>query len=197
MNNINLKIYYFKYILINKNNIKMTSMVEHTEDKLFKIRLIECDKIYHIEKKKLMISNILKDMIHEYDSNDEEIPIMKCDEETFNKVLDYMNHYIIESMNEVPKPVPQNAKVGDIVQPFYLDFIFGESIDLTPEQEKLLYNLFIISNYLDIKSLFSLCCLKTAIMIRNADKDKLAKMFADNSNIESNESNHENESTTN
>lgn len=29
----------------------MSSMMEQTEDKLFKIRLIECDKIYHIEKR--------------------------------------------------------------------------------------------------------------------------------------------------
>ncbi len=168
----------------------MSAIVEN--NKLYTIKLVESDKTFQIEGSKLFLSNVLKEMINENDDNSEEIPIMKCDEITFLKVKEYMDHYIEEPMNEVPKPVPQNAKVGDIVQPFYTDFIFGESIDLTQEQEKMLYNLFIISNFLDMKSLFSLCCLKTAIMMRNADKEKLAKMFNDN-----NDNNDENDNSIN
>lgn len=163
----------------------MSALVENT--KLYTIKLVECDKTFQIEGRKLILSNVLKEMINENESthgSEEEIPIMKCDENTFLKVIEYLDHYIEEPMNEVPKPVPQNAKVGDIVQSFYTEYIFGESIDLTTEQEKMLYNLFIISNFLDIKSLFSLCCLKTAIMMRNADREKLAKMFNnDNDNV--------------
>jgi hypothetical protein len=158
-------------------------------NKIYTIKLVECDKTFEIEGSKLFLSNLLKDMINENDDNSEEIPIMKCDETTFLKVKEFMDHYFEEPMNEVPKPVPQNAKVGDIVQPFYSDFIFGESIDLTLEQEKMIYNLFIISNFLDMKSLFSLCCLKTAIMMRNADKEKLAKMFNDNNDENDNSDN--------
>ncbi len=163
----------------------------NTENILFTVRL-ESGKTYQIEKNKLLLSNLLAEMINENNSNEEEIPIMKCSDETFEKVIEFMDHYIIEPMNEVPKPVPQNAKVGDIVQEFYVNYIFGESIDLTTEQEKMLYNLFIITNYLDMRSLFSLCCLKTAIMMRNADKEKLAKMFNDDSNEEVNNDNSSN-----
>ncbi len=145
-------------------------------DPIYTLR-INSGETFTIEKSKLKISNVLYEMTEGDESGGCEIPVLKGDKDTMDKIVKFMNHYITEPMNEVPKPVPQNAKVSDIVQTYYIEFIFGDSNDLTPEQERMMYNLFIISNYLDIKPLFALCCLKTAVMMRNADREKLARMF--------------------
>ncbi len=146
---------------------------------------IPSGETYELTENEVKLCELFNVMIGENDN--EEIPIMRedCDKETFDKIVVFLNHYVNEPMNKVPKPVPQNSKIGDIVQPFYVDYIFGESTETTPEQEKILCSLINVSNYLEINSLLSLCCLKITVMIRNADRQKLAEMFGEDSNSES------------
>lgn len=79
--------------------------------------------------------------------------------ETLSKVVSFLNQNVIEPMNKVPKKALKSSNVGDVVQNWYAQFIDIEIIQLC-----CLIN---AGEFLSIKSLLDLCCVRFATIIRD------------------------------
>lgn len=149
-------------------------------DKKYSIHLKD-GSILQIEKNKLFICKTLLPMMENEDDEENIMIPHDINKNTFDKILVFLNYYIENPMNVIPKPIPNDSKMSNLVQPFYLEYIYGDNNDLSEDEERELEKLVDAANFLDNEPLLSLCCAKIAIMIKSADKEKLNKMFGTSS----------------
>jgi len=121
-------------------------------------------------------SNLLNNMIDESDDNEDdkqEIPILNILSNTLSKVIEFMNHYHIEPMTEIPKPIPEND-ITKVVSKWYAEFV-----DL---DNNTLFELINAANYLDITSLLNLTCAAVALKIKGKTPEEICQTFGIESN---------------
>jgi hypothetical protein len=100
---------------------------------------------------------------------DEYIPLPEINKETFEKVIEYLEH--IESGNAAPnieKPVRSND-MKDVTTEFYANLV-----DLDDDHVQ---DLMLAANWLDIKDLLVLCCAKMGSVIRGLTIPEFRKRF--------------------
>jgi S-phase kinase-associated protein 1 len=86
--------------------------------------------------------------------------------ETLGKIVSYLNHNLIEPMTKIPKSPLKSSKISDVVQDWYVQFIDVEIFQLC--------NLINAGEFLSIKSLLDLCCVRFATIIR--DKNSIPQI---------------------
>jgi len=90
----------------------------------------------------------------------EEIPFPQHDSDSIKKVVDYCE--LVEYKSEVPfqKQIKEDAKFEEVVQdPKEREFIIKLS-------EKELLSVVILANFMNIKRLFELCCVRMAYFFK-------------------------------
>jgi S-phase kinase-associated protein 1 len=104
--------------------------------------------------------NIMTDEMDDDEMDDDEmedIPILRVRSQVLSMIVDFMNHYDIDPMETIEKPLVSN-NIGDVVQHWYAVFI--ERLD-----EDVLYSLVNAANYMHIQPLLELTCAGVAISI--------------------------------
>lgn len=91
------------------------------------------------------------------DDEIEDIPILRVRSQVLSLIVDFMNHYDIDPMVTIPKPLISN-NIGDVVQHWYAVFI--ERID-----ENMLFDIVNAANYMHIQPLLELACAGVALSI--------------------------------
>jgi S-phase kinase-associated protein 1 len=122
------------------------------------------------------MSNLVVDTLGEDEDEDEEdcvdakdIPLPNVTAVVLQKVIDFCEHYRqIEEMIPIQTPL-KSAKLEDLVQPWYSDFV---KID-----KNMLFDLVAAANFMDIKPLLDLTCLAVSILIKGKSATELREMF--------------------
>ena len=108
------------------------------------------------------------------DSEDEmdDIPCPAVDKICLTKIVDFSEHYILDKMGKIPRPVHTNV-LSDIVGDWYASFVdFSKDFDL----EKL-FKLTLAANYMSNEPLLDLCCAKVASLIKGHSVESIRKTF--------------------
>ena len=109
-----------------------------------------------VEKEIASKSEWVKHIVDGSEQNDE-IPLPQIKKATLDKVIEYCTYINTNPPPVIEKPL-RNNELSDVIGPWYAEF-------LNLEQE-VLFELILAANFLDIKSLLELCCLKVAGFIK-------------------------------
>ena len=98
-------------------------------------------------------------------STSEEIPLPQYDSDTIKKVVDFCE--LVQYKNDVPYPsqIKEGDKLEDVIKND------KEREFITKLSEKELHSLVILANFLNIKRLFELCCVRMAYFFRAKEKN--------------------------
>eukprot|EP01035_Chromulina_nebulosa_P038176 gene38176-51557_t len=117
-------------------------------------------------------SGLLSRLIDDDNQNEQFIslpPLSNVNSAILSKVIEFLEHYNMEPMNEIEKPL-KSANIGDVVQDYYANFIGGL------HQEDL-FELILAANYTDIKPLLSLTCATVASQIKGKSPEDIRRIF--------------------
>eukprot|EP01036_Dinobryon_divergens_P032520 gene32520-42130_t len=117
-------------------------------------------------------SGLLSRLIDDDNQNEQFIslpPLSNVNSAILSKVIEFLEHYNMEPMNEIEKPL-KSANIGDVVQDYYANFIGGL------HQEDL-FELILAANYMDIKPLLSLTCATVASQIKGKSPEDIRRIF--------------------
>ena len=104
-----------------------------------------------------LVATTIDDDDAEDDDEVREIPLPNVKDVVLTKVIEYCAHYIEEAMTPIQTPL-KSAKIEELVQPWYADFVKVDQV--------LLFELVTAANFMDIKPLLDLTCLATAVLIK-------------------------------
>lgn len=155
-------------------------MAEFTESKKC-VNLISSEgTVFTVPIENAILSNLVKVMFEDcncdndndndndnYTDKISEIPIMNVSTTILSRVIDFMEHMKIEPLNDIEQPL-QTTDISEIVQERYVTFL-NEKNDI--------YELVNASNYMDIKPLLTLTCVKLATMIKDKSSEEIRQIF--------------------
>jgi hypothetical protein len=81
---------------------------------------------------------------------------------TLESVVEFLNHCVVEPMNPIPRKPIKSAKLGEVVQEWYCEYITGKGI----QQVCKITN---AAEFLGIQTLLDLCCAHLACLIKPKD----------------------------
>lgn len=129
----------------------------------------ECHS-FEIRIKDALLSKLVKTMI-DYECEDsevQEIPLPNVPAPTLAKVIEFMQHYSIDPVREVEKPL-KTVNMEELIQEWYFRFISVE-----PET---LCEIVLAANYMDIKPLLDLTCATLASIVKGKTPDEIHSIF--------------------
>lgn len=115
------------------------------------------------------ISNLVKMMMDTDTDSDEieEIPLLGVTSKILSQIVVFMEHIKEEPLNNISQPIQTND-ISEIVQERYVTFL---------NDTDNLHELISASNYMDIKPLLTLTCVKLACMIKGKSPEEIRKTF--------------------
>ncbi len=100
-----------------------------------------------------------------------DLPPLKVPSEIFPKVVEYCTHYQnVERLNDIPRPIQSHQLKKIVSQEWYYNFIIQFD-------QKSLFRLTTLANYLGVDSLLNLAGLTFALRVRRKNKDEVRKML--------------------
>ena len=112
------------------------------------------NQVFEVETESLKLSNFLSNLIIDFPNEEDEIPINEVDGKNLKLIIEYLNHYKIEEIKEIPKPLPS----GDLEQ-YINEWDYNLIKDLSLEECIDLLN---AAQFLDINALINLISAKIA-----------------------------------
>lgn len=139
------------------------------------LTLISCDEEnpakFTIAKKAAMMCNLVKNII-EGDQTAKEIEIKKVSGPILNLIVEYLTHHNGKVPAEIAKPI-RSVKMEKIVEdPWDAEFI-------NKQTKKVIFQIILGANYMDIKSLLHLGCAKIATLIKGKSPEEIKKILGD------------------
>lgn len=127
-------------------------------------------KLFMMDRSDALDIALIRTMIEENDSFDEEIPIDMVEYDQLQKIVDFIHQCQTKPYKApLPKPLPTNRLEDVIENKWYINFI-----DL-PKTE--LLKLVKIANYLNIERLFELASAKIGSLIKGMTIEELREFF--------------------
>lgn len=125
---------------------------------------------FPVSKQIAKMSVVIDSMMDESDYvADNEFPMPDVDSSTLQKVIEYCDHYLIDPMPEIAKPI-QSDDFAKLVPKWYDEYA---SIDY-----KVLFKIVEAANYMDIPPLMNLICAKIASMIKDKSIEQIRETFS-------------------
>ena len=123
---------------------------------------------FEISQKAAELSTVIKDSMED-DSNDT-FEAMRVHSVCLKKVVEFLKHYESEAMDDIPTPLG-GTKFEEIVkQDWYRDFVGTEDRDV-------IFDLLTAANYLGIKPLLDLACLKVTFMLTGKSAEDIRQIL--------------------
>ena len=125
------------------------------------------DKI-QITRKAAEMSKLIKEMLDEDEEDSPDIPLPNVQREALQKVVEFCEKHAEDPMTPISKPIKSTD----------MKVVVGEwdaaYIDL---EHRVLFDIILAANYLDIPELLDLGCAKIASMIKSKQPDEIKDMF--------------------
>eukprot|EP00341_Mesodinium_pulex_P013965 CAMPEP_0116896400 /NCGR_PEP_ID=MMETSP0467-20121206/5652_1 /TAXON_ID=283647 /ORGANISM="Mesodinium pulex, Strain SPMC105" /LENGTH=165 /DNA_ID=CAMNT_0004567549 /DNA_START=45 /DNA_END=542 /DNA_ORIENTATION=- len=116
------------------------------------------------------MSELVKTMFDDEQGDDEvqEIPLPNVKTQILAKVIEFLDHYKTDPMNEIEKPL-KSSNMSEVVQEWYSNFV---AVD-----QEVLFELILAANYMDIKPLLDITCATVASMIKGKTPEEIRQHF--------------------
>merc|ERR1711964_495519 len=139
------------------------------------LTLISCDEEnpakFTISRKAALMCNLVKN-ICEGDKTASEIEIKKVNGPILNLVVEYLKHHDGKVPAEITKPI-RSVKMEKLVEdPWDAEFI-------NKQTKKVIFQIILGANYMDIKCLLHLGCAKIATLIKGKSPEEIKTILAD------------------
>eukprot|EP00934_Nitzschia_sp_Nitz4_P006418 Nitzschia sp. Nitz4//scaffold207_size38617//32986//33657//NITZ4_007682-RA/size38617-augustus-gene-0.11-mRNA-1//1//CDS//3329541626//6408//frame0 len=123
------------------------------------------------------IAELVKDAAESRADDDEddsplEIEAIKFSTSGLNKVVEFMKHYAEEPMTEIKTPLEGSTFSEIIEQPWYDTFLSEDDVETD-----LFFELLIAANFMGIKPLLDLACLKATFRIAGKDRHEIQRIL--------------------
>lgn len=128
------------------------------------------------------ISDLIKDAAGDRDDDDDddedaaplEIEIARVKGPCLSKVVDFMNHHHDEKMNEIPTPLGGSSFNEVMTQTWYQDFVSDQNLG---ENNDMLFDLLTAANFMGIKELLDLSCLKVTFQLTGKSAEEIRQIL--------------------
>lgn len=138
-----------------------------------KIRLMsKDDTVFEITAKEGKIAQLILDATDENDDEEAEIVIARVGPECLGKVVDFMKHYAVEKMKEIPTPLGGSTFNEVMDQEWYQNFVSDENLD-----RDMLFDLLTAANFMGIKPLLDLTCLKVTFQLTGKNAEEIRQIL--------------------
>ena len=121
---------------------------------------------FTITKEVSQLSELFKTILE--DQKENEISLNIVSSQYLKRVIEFMNYYYISPFEEIQKPL-KSSNLKDFLSDWYISFL---DID-----NDTLFELISVANYLDIKPLLDLTCVKVASMIKGKNTSEITNIF--------------------
>ncbi len=127
----------------------------------------EDDQIFELPLRAANLSSFVSDALTEDDDGtDSEVKVLRVKGDCLKKVVEFLIKYKEEPMKEIPLPLGGNSFAEIVTQEWYQKFVAEEEVD-----REMLFALLTAANYMGIKPLLDLTCLKVTFELtgKNAE----------------------------
>jgi len=126
---------------------------------------------FPISKRAAMMCNLVKNII-QGDQTAKEIEIQKVTGPVLNLIVEYLQHHNGKVPADINKPI-RDVKMEKLVEdPWDAEFI-------NKQTKKVIFQIILGANYMDIKSLLHLGCAKIATLIKGKSPEEIKKILGD------------------
>mmetsp|Transcript_22235 Transcript_22235/g.45007 ORF Transcript_22235/g.45007 Transcript_22235/m.45007 type:complete len:172 (-) Transcript_22235:314-829(-) len=148
-------------------------MSSETDSRTVKLISREGDA-YELPAEAAKLSKLVKDAIDcENDDDDEEgvgeVVIAKVKSDCLRKVVEFLKHYAEDPMTEIESPLKGETILEIVQEEWYRNFI---EVD-----QPLLFELVTAGNFMDIKPLLDLACLKVSVLLMGKNAEEIRVML--------------------
>lgn len=150
------------------DNNSATPMVQDDAGEEKKLRLVSQEGEKFKVSKKIAISSELVKTMAEGDKEENEIPLPNVKSSVLRKVVEYMKYHVDNPAREIEKPL-KSTNMSEVVSQFDADFV---DVD-----QEVLFDLILAANYMEVKPLRDLCCVKVASMIKGKTPEAIRETF--------------------
>jgi len=154
-------------------NYKDTQKMVIEKEPMVKLVLKDCKELL-VEKKYIMECALISDILEDADSEEDEIPMIplsNIEYETMEKIHLFLKGSIERS--EIRKPVPLNQTLKDLVNPYEFSFL-DQYNEVNVDDLTRILN---ACNFLNLKYLLDLCCIRISLMIRGKSSQEIRDLF--------------------
>ena len=96
------------------------------------------------------------------------VPLLRTNGAALGKIVDFLNHYRKEPMNQINAPLGSNTFDEVVTQEFYRKFVSDENLP-----DGMLFNILTAANYMEIQPLLDLCCLKVTFKLQGKNAEEV------------------------
>ena len=119
------------------------------------------DQLFEVDRERMMSeSEMVRELLNDIADDTATIPLMNVDGPTFAKVVEYL---VLLTAKETEKWDEGTFK--------------SREDEFVKVDQKVLFEMILAANYLNIKKLLDLCCLTVANMIKGKTPDEISKTF--------------------
>lgn len=137
------------------------------------IRLKSNDgKVFEITEHEGSISELIRDATEGNEDDVTEIEISRVNSECLEKVVNFMKHYAVEKMKEVPTPLGVSTFNEVIDQKWYQDFVADDNVD-----GDMVFDMLTAANFMGIKPLLDLTCLKVTFQLTGKSAEEIRQIL--------------------
>ena len=132
------------------------------------------NKVIEVDIKILEKSKLLKGLVEDYQTEDEEIPLNEIDSKNLELVIKYLEHYQNKEPKEIPTPFPERTD-DDFLKGILNDLWTFNFLQNLSNEEAI--NLINAANYLQIDGLIQIVSAKLAHEMCNCEVEEAREKF--------------------
>lgn len=137
------------------------------------IRLKSNDgKVFEITELEGSISELIRDATEGNEDDVTEIEISRVNSDCLEKVVNFMKHYAVEKMKEVPTPLGGSTFNEVIDQKWYQDFVADDNVN-----GDMVFDMLTAANFMGIKPLLDLTCLKVTFQLTGKSAEEIREIL--------------------
>eukprot|EP00543_Licmophora_paradoxa_P008406 CAMPEP_0202442978 /NCGR_PEP_ID=MMETSP1360-20130828/2340_1 /ASSEMBLY_ACC=CAM_ASM_000848 /TAXON_ID=515479 /ORGANISM="Licmophora paradoxa, Strain CCMP2313" /LENGTH=165 /DNA_ID=CAMNT_0049058531 /DNA_START=84 /DNA_END=581 /DNA_ORIENTATION=- len=123
---------------------------------------------FEIDFKAGKISNLIREAFNE--DPDQPVNVLRVNAACLEKVVEFLNHYHDDPMREIPTPLGGTVFNEIVEQAWYQEFVEREERDS-------IFDLLTAANYMGIKPLLDLTCLKVTFELTGKSADQIREIL--------------------
>eukprot|EP00588_Corethron_pennatum_P014043 CAMPEP_0194282918 /NCGR_PEP_ID=MMETSP0169-20130528/24249_1 /TAXON_ID=218684 /ORGANISM="Corethron pennatum, Strain L29A3" /LENGTH=169 /DNA_ID=CAMNT_0039028385 /DNA_START=14 /DNA_END=523 /DNA_ORIENTATION=- len=133
------------------------------------------DQVFEVDaaaaKISSLVANVLNDGAGEDNDDDNEIPLPLVRADILRKVVEFCEHYEADPMEEITTPL-RSSDMSDLVQEWYAEYIDPLKHDL-----RVLFDLLLAANFMEVGPLLELGCAAVASLMRGRTAEEIRLTF--------------------
>lgn len=143
------------------------------DDRVIRLKGSETECEFEITVRAAQLSELVRNSLDD-DGDDDTDPVIdllgRVSTDTLEKTVEFMKHYDEERMNDIPTPLGGSSFNEIVEQEWYRNFVVNMDRDM-------LFDVLTAANYMGIKPLLDLACLKVTFELSGKSADEIREIL--------------------